>query len=98
MSFRTERSEVRNLKLPVRQLILSYMKSITLLILTAFLSGILNAQELAVAKLTSEYKTNPVGIDCLQPRFSWKITGSGSNILQTAYSIRVASDQKFSSG
>ena len=34
----------------------------------------------------------------LQPRFSWKIIGTGNNIMQTAYSMRVATDEKFSSG
>ena len=40
--------------------------------------------------LTVEHKKNPVGIDISQPRFSWKVNGTGVNILQTAYSIRVA--------
>ena len=31
------------------------------------------------------------------PRFSWKIIGTGNNIMQTAYSIRVSTDKKFSS-
>ncbi|TAL67774.1 MAG: alpha-L-rhamnosidase [Bacteroidetes bacterium] len=56
------------------------------------------SQDLFVKELTCEHKKNPMGIDVLQPRFSWKITGSGNNIMQSAYSLRVANDNKFSSG
>ncbi len=50
-----------------------------------------------VKELTTEHKTNPVGIDISRPRFSWKVAATGVNILQTAYSVRVASDSKFPS-
>lgn len=72
------------------------MKSLRLTIAFLCLSGALIAQDLAVKDLTVEHKKNPVGIDITQPRFSWKVTGTGTNILQTAYSIRVATSQKFS--
>ena len=55
------------------------------------------AQDLSVTDLTCEHMINPIGIGVSKPRFSWKITGSGNNIMQTAYSIRVATDEKFSS-
>lgn len=54
-------------------------------------------QELAVYHLSCEYKTEPLGVDTPQPRLSWKIKAEGSDVLQSAYSIRVATDQKFSS-
>ena len=73
------------------------MKLIKLLSVFLILSNQLNGQALLVNNLTSEYKTNPVGIDNLQPRFSWKISGSGTDIMQTAWSIRIATDLKFSS-
>ena len=66
------------------------------LILFIFCSNCI-AQELIVRDLTIEHKKNPVGIDILQPRFSWKVDGSMRNLMQTAYSIRVATDEKFSS-
>jgi alpha-L-rhamnosidase len=74
------------------------MKSIKLILILFFLTGRLISQDLAVRDLTCEHKKNPLGIDNVQPRFSWKIYGTGNNINQTAYSIRVASDSKFSSG
>jgi alpha-L-rhamnosidase len=73
------------------------MKSIqfTLILLTLF--GAAFGQDLSLKDLTCEHKKNPVGIDVIQPRFSWKIIGKGNNILQSAYSIRVATDAKFAS-
>jgi len=72
------------------------MKPINLIMLLFFLSVTLAGQNISVKDLTVEYKSNPIGIDIEKPRFSWKITGTGTGIVQTAYSIRVASDQKFS--
>jgi len=73
------------------------MKFIYLIFLSLF-TVCANSQSVIVTDLTIEYKTNPVGIDILQPRLSWKITGSGYDIMQSAYSIRVASGSRFSSG
>ena len=56
------------------------------------------AQGLTIKDMTIEHKKNPVGVDALQPRFSWKLDGSARNLVQIAYSIRVATDEKFSSG
>ena len=72
------------------------MKLIKISILLMVISGSLLAQDLSVKDLTCEYKVNPLGIDVLQPRLSWKITGAGNNIMQTAWSVRVATDPKFS--
>ncbi|MCX6335284.1 MAG: glycoside hydrolase family 78 protein [Bacteroidia bacterium] len=73
------------------------MRSIQLSFILFFVVGSIFAQDLNVRDLAIEYKKNPMGIDAQQPRFSWKITGSGNDIMQDAYSIRVASDPKFSS-
>jgi alpha-L-rhamnosidase len=73
------------------------MKSLKSFLFLLLISGSVLAQNLSVKDLSCEHKINPIGIDVLQPRLSWKITGSGNNILQTAYSIRVATDPKFSS-
>ena len=72
------------------------MKLINLFFLFFLIPGNINAQSLVVKDLTVEYKINPVGIDVLKPRFSWKIEGSGNDIMQTAYSLRVATGKKFS--
>ncbi|MGA1976578.1 MAG: family 78 glycoside hydrolase catalytic domain [Bacteroidales bacterium] len=74
------------------------MKYLKLFLFILLISGGLKAQNLAVMDLTVEHRKNPVGIDAVIPRMSWKIYGTGNNIMQTAYSIRVASDQKFSAG
>src|SRR4030042_1441831 len=74
------------------------MKAFSLPLFFMFVSAAILAQDLKVKDITVEHKKNPVGIDAQKPRLSWKLTGSGNNILQTAYSVRVAADQKFSSG
>jgi alpha-L-rhamnosidase len=73
------------------------MKSLRLTLAIFCLSGALFAQDLSLKDLTVEHKKNPVGIDITQPRFSWKIVSTGSDILQVAYSIRVATSEKFGS-
>src|SRR5665648_59168 len=74
------------------------MKSLKLSLILLCLFGNIYALDLFVKDLTLEHKKDPVGIDVTQPRFSWKIVGTGNNIMQSAYSIRVATDVKFSSG
>ena len=73
------------------------MKSLTILLFLLLSSGTIFAQDILVKYLSCEHKKNPVGIDTPQPRFSWKITGPGNSIIQSAYSIRVAGNEKFSS-
>lgn len=71
------------------------MKSIKLLFLFLITMVEVNGQALFVNSLTVEYKTNPLSIDILQPRLSWKVNGTGNSIMQTAYSVRVATDINF---
>lgn len=42
--------------------------------------------------LTCEYLENPLGIDVLQPRLSWKLVSDGKNKTQPSYRILVASN------
>ncbi len=72
------------------------MKPVKLFLLLMFIPAILNSQELTVYDLSCEHRINPVGIDAAQPRLSWKIKSTGNNVMQTAYSIRVSTDPKFS--
>jgi len=74
------------------------MKSFKLSLILLCVMGSTFAQDLSVKDLTCEHKRNPIGIDVTQPRFSWKIAGKGNSIMQREYSIRVATDEKFSSG
>ena len=73
------------------------MRRLKLSLLLIAISANAFTQEFSVMDLTIEHKKNPVGVDALQPRFSWKISGTMPNLIQTAYSIRVATDEKFSS-
>jgi len=73
------------------------MKSIMLSLVLLFIFGYTFSQQLIVSDLSCEHKSEPVGIDVMQPRLSWKIKNAGKNMLQTAYSIRVATDPRFQS-
>jgi len=44
----------------------------------------------SVRDLRCEYKIDPVGIDVSQPRLSWKIISDETNVMQSAYEIKVA--------
>lgn len=46
-----------------------------------------------VTKLTTEYATNPLGIDVIKPRLSWQLQSSERGQYQTAYRIQVASSE-----
>jgi alpha-L-rhamnosidase len=46
--------------------------------------------QVVVSDLKCEYKTDPIGIDVLEPRLSWKIESPQRNTLQTAFEIRAA--------
>lgn len=50
----------------------------------------LHADPVAPAGLKCEYKTNPLGMDVPQPRFSWQVVSGERGWLQSAYQIRVA--------
>ncbi|MBN2863335.1 MAG: glycoside hydrolase family 78 protein [Bacteroidales bacterium] len=73
------------------------MKSLKLIIILFLITGCIYSQGLAVNGLTCEHKKDPVGIDVSKPGLSWKITGTGNNIMQTAWSVRVSTDQRFRS-
>jgi alpha-L-rhamnosidase len=73
------------------------MKLIRLTLIFLFLNAGTFAQDLSLKEMTVDHKVNPVGIDNRQPGFSWKIITIGKNIIQTAYSLRVSTDEKFSS-
>jgi alpha-L-rhamnosidase len=50
------------------------------------------APPLTVNDLRCEYKTNPLGIDVVKPRLSWKIEASQRGTVQSAYRIRAANN------
>ncbi len=73
------------------------MKQLVFLFTVIFLTGNIFGQDFTPVELTCEHKINPMGVDDLNPRLSWKISSQNFNLMQTAYSIRVSTDEKFSS-
>ncbi len=55
------------------------------------LSFIATAQ-VTVQNPLCENLSNPVGLDILQPRFSWQLISDKRNVMQSAYEIRVSND------
>lgn len=55
-----------------------------------------SAADLEVKNLTTEHLTNPLGLDCKQPRFSWMITTvkDTKDVRQESYRIIVASTEE----
>lgn len=48
-----------------------------------------------VYDLRCEYKKNPIGIDVMHPRFSWKIHSDKRGCMQNAYRLQVAIDDSY---
>lgn len=68
-----------------------HLKKTVALFLLQFTVAFAFAQKLSISDQTVNYKTNPVGIDATDLRFSWKINSQLRNTLQKAYELRVAS-------
>src|SRR3982074_1138146 len=49
---------------------------------------------LEIAALRAEYKENPLGIDAREPRLGWQIRANGRGVMQSAYHIRVAHNER----
>ena len=67
---------------------------VLLLILSVWGCRMTKPPDLKVEKLRCEYLENPLGIDTLEPRLSWKLASDMRGQKQTAYRILVASTQK----
>ncbi|HKN24830.1 MAG TPA: glycoside hydrolase family 78 protein [Candidatus Acidoferrum sp.] len=74
------------------QILLILVALVTLTLSLASLA--LAATQLTITNLRCEYKSNPVGIDILQPRLSWELVSSERGTLQTAYQIRLATSEE----
>ncbi len=61
------------------------------LILIACCLGFFARAAVSVYDLKTEQMNNPLGIDAMYPRLSWKITSDKNNLMQTAYQIWVSS-------
>ncbi len=49
--------------------------------------------QITVQKLLTENRPNPIGLDVTLPRFSWQLLSDRRNIRQTAYEIRVGTNE-----
>lgn len=47
---------------------------------------------LYLTDLTVEHRLSPLGIDCREPRFAWKMHSGGHNVRQAAYQLRLYRD------
>ncbi len=66
------------------------MKIRTLLCSLVFATLLLGKTPMNVTQLKIEYKTDPIGLDVMQPRMSWQMQSDKRDVRQTAYQIRVA--------
>jgi len=72
---------------------MTYARSIVLsLTLLAPAQG-LSQNALSVDGLRVEYLTNPIGIDVVQPRLSWRIASTRRNTIQAAYQLQVGTSE-----
>lgn len=69
------------------------MKKLLLSGCCIFIFGFIPAQ-VRVMNLLTENKPDPLNIDAVNPRFSWQLSGSQRNILQTAYECKVMDGKK----
>src|SRR5450755_1321354 len=67
------------------------MKRKRWLLLSGILSLSICSAQPSVKNLHCESRVNPLGIDNLNPRFSWQMEADHANAVQTAYEIRVGS-------
>ena len=65
----------------------------TLLVTGAASPAAKRSAQIAVAGLQCEYKTDPIGIDVLRPRLSWRLESSARGVVQAAYRILAATSR-----
>ncbi|MBN2093604.1 family 78 glycoside hydrolase catalytic domain, partial [candidate division KSB1 bacterium] len=70
------------------------MKYFCLILMLPVLLWAQSSSKPTVTNLRTEYKTNPVGIDVLQPRFSWLILTTERGFMQDAYQIQAAESKE----
>jgi alpha-L-rhamnosidase len=65
------------------------MKKNVFLLLSFLCAGLTLTAQLKVQHLRTENLNNPVGVDVLQPQFSWQLSSNEKNVMQSAYELRV---------
>lgn len=64
-----------------------------LLILLTFVA-VNAAAQVKLQNVLVENRSNPVGLDTKQPRFSWQLVSDKKNVMQSAYEIKVTDENK----
>lgn len=67
------------------------MKKIILFPVIFQLCLVVSFAQVKVQNLLTENRTNPIGIDVQQPRFTWQLVSDKRNTVQSAYAIQVLS-------
>jgi alpha-L-rhamnosidase len=80
-------------RLPAR-LLLSFALAGIFLANSNLEAGAVPTGSATATALKTDYKVDPIGIDTLRPRLSWELRGEARGIAQSAYQIRVASDER----
>jgi alpha-L-rhamnosidase len=70
------------------------MNKFFLLLVTILLISPIADAQVTPANLLTENLVNPVGLDALNPRFSWQLVAEMRNVSQSAYEIKVTSGKK----
>jgi alpha-L-rhamnosidase len=65
-----------------------WVKLFTIVLLFSSLT-VKSATKTSITGLVCEYHTNPIGIDVMKPRMSWKIVSPETNFMQSAYEIKL---------
>lgn len=67
-----------------------------LFIISVFLICLMqSAYALEVSHLKTMAYRNPIGIDVVEPTFSWVLTSDQRSVIQETYSIKIATDRNF---
>lgn len=67
-------------------------KQIFILFLAFQCFTLVTAGQVQLQNLQTENLINPIGLDVLQPRFSWQLVSDKRSVLQTAYELKVTSE------
>lgn len=71
------------------------MKKWTFLLLALLIQAAgLGAQDFSVVNPRCEYRSEPVGINTLTPRFSWQTSAHGRSFMQSAYELTVGESRE----
>jgi alpha-L-rhamnosidase len=71
-----------------------YFTLIALVTIACLVTNQIQAANLIPERLRCEHADNPLSVDAAQPRLSWQITSTDSNIFQSAYRVVVATSAR----